>query len=272
MTNEPQLRLIDAAARCLRAVAKMLLGAGVTYTQFDDLAKRAFVEAALADPRGTGRLTNTSRVAVRTGLSRKEVARLKSVLDSQPNQTNTYQIGRPARALQLWHTDSEYVDSSGNPIDLAFEEGEPNFQGLIRHVGGDVPAGAVRAELLAAGAIVELPNGKLRVTKRFFVPSDYGDDLIVGLAFVIAPMLETLNHNLDNPDDAYFQRVTYSDHLPKEAATEFRAMTHADAARLMQEVDEWLGKREVDRGKVEDISRRVGLGVYYFEAPQERRK
>lgn len=248
----------------------MLLGAGVTYTQFEDLSKRAFVQAALTDSRGNGRSVNTSRVAVRTGLSRKEVARLKALLDFQHNSSTAYQIGRPARALQIWHTDPDFVDSNGNPIDLTFDEGEPNFQGLIKRVGGDVPAGAVRAELIAANAVVELPNGKLRAQQRFFVPSDYGDDLIVGLAFIIAPMLETLSHNLDSPKEAYIQRVTYSDHLPKEAADDFRTMTHAEASQLMQKVDAWLATREEDQGKIEDESKRVGLGVYYFESPRNR--
>ena len=63
-----------------------------------------------------------------------------------------------------------FVDKSGLPIDLPFDGGEQTFSGLVKLVGGDVPAGAVRAELLAAGGIVELPNGKFRAQKRFFVP------------------------------------------------------------------------------------------------------
>lgn len=265
MTNELQLRLLHALARCMRSTAKILLGAGINYTQFDELAKRAFVEAA-SDSGRDGRLVNTSRVAVRTGLSRKEVARLKGELSSQSSLTNPYHLGRPARALQLWNTDPDFLDSMGRPIDLSFDNGDPSFQGLIKRVGGDVPVGAVRAELLNAGGIVELPNGKLRVQKRFFVPVDYGDELIVGLAFVIAPMLETLSHNLSNPNDAFIQRVTYSDHLPKEAATAFRAMTQAEASNFMQKIDEWLSAHEENRDLAEDVNKRVGLGIYYFES------
>jgi hypothetical protein len=126
--------------------------------------------------------------------------------------------------------------------------------------------------LLAAGGIVELLNGKLRVQKRFFVPTDYGDDLIVGLAFIVAPMLETLSHNLDNPENAFIQRVTYSDHLPKEAAARFRTMSHVEASQLMQKVDEWLASHEEVHDHAEDVSRRVGLAVSYFESRGEFEK
>ncbi|MDH4312345.1 MAG: DUF6502 family protein, partial [Gammaproteobacteria bacterium] len=159
LKSDLQERLLDAVARCMRPIARMLLGAGISYAQFEEVVKRAFVAQALGEPDAKGRTTNISRVAVRTGLSRKEVSRVRQLLEAPIRKDDsTIQIGIPARALQLWHSDRIFLSESGLPIDLPFDDGEQSFSGLVKRVGGDVPAGAVRAELLSAGGMVELPN------------------------------------------------------------------------------------------------------------------
>ena len=250
----------------MRPMGRLLLGAGVTYSQFDEIARRAFVEEALGRPDATGRTTNVSRVAVRTGLSRKEVARIKQLIESNEQTGESEQSIRPARVLQLWHSDPAFLDGGGSPLDLAFDEEKPSFSELAKRVGGDVPAGAVRAELVAAGAIVELPNGRLRVLKRFFVPAALDEDLVIGFAFVVAPVLETLSHNISNPESALIQRTAYSDHLSEEALSNFRKIGHEQAEGLITSIDEWLSLNESKDASAEDSSKRAGVGVFYFES------
>jgi len=241
------------------------MGAGISYAQFNELAKRAFVEQSLGERDARGRLTNVSRVAVRTGLSRKEVARLKSELHANVSITEAvYRSGRPARVLQLWYSHPLYqVD--GRPIDLHFDQGDVSFASLVRLVGGDVPAGAVRAELISAGGMIELPDGRLRVCKRHFVPVDLGEDLVVGFAFIVAPLLETLEHNSTDPAAAYIQRVAYSDDLPESEHPAFKQIAHQRAETLVQTVDEWIAEHEADPLSTKAKSKRLGLGVFYFE-------
>ena len=241
------------------------MGAGINYAQFDELAKRAFVEESLGERDGRGRLTNVSRVSVRTGLSRKEVARLKAELQAKsPVNETVYQSGRPARVLQLWYSHPLFqVD--GRPIDLHFDEGDVNFTSLVRLVGGDVPAGAVRAELLSAGGMIELDDGLLRVCKRHFVPVELGEDLIVGFAFILAPLLETLEHNSSKPATAYIQRVAYSDNLPASEQGIFREIAHQRAEALVHHVDEWITAHEENPLTPTNGNKRLGVGVFYFE-------
>jgi hypothetical protein len=266
LKSDLQERLLQALARCIRPIASLLLGAGIRYEQFEDVAKRAFVAEALGEPDLRGRTINTSRIAVRTGLSRKEVSRLKQVLDGAVMvSATTDHIVRPARVLQLWHSDSRFLEANGNPVDLPFDQESPSFSDLARLVGGDIPAGALRAELLAAGGIQELPNGKLRVEKRFFIPSALDEDLIVGFAMIVAPMLETLKHNLTNPDDAFIQRVAYSDHLPASEVAALKQLSYTRSAELIQSIDEWISLREIDVQSKLASGRRVGVGVFYFD-------
>jgi hypothetical protein len=126
--------------------------------------------------------------------------------------------------------------------------------------------------LIAAGAIVELPNGKYRVCRRFFVPAALGEDLIVGFAFIVAPLLETLAHNAENPSEALVQRVAYSDFLPDDDLAEFREVSHARASNLMYSIDEWLTKHEDRANGIGEAGRRVGVGVFCFETAASEKK
>ena len=64
----------------LRPIVRFLLRQGILWQDFAELAKETFVEIARAEYGIDGRPTNNSRVAMLTGLSRREVARVRDVL------------------------------------------------------------------------------------------------------------------------------------------------------------------------------------------------
>ena len=101
--------------------------------------------------------------------------------------------GHAARVLQVWHSDARFIGQTGQPMDLLYSGEGDTFVSLLRIAGGDVPPGAVRAELLGAGAIVELESGMLRVLKRHFVPGDLDEKLVFGLTHILFPVLEGLS-------------------------------------------------------------------------------
>jgi hypothetical protein len=57
----------------------------VTWAELADLSKEVFVDVAGCDYGLQGRPTNASRVAMITGLSRREVARLRNILGRLEN-------------------------------------------------------------------------------------------------------------------------------------------------------------------------------------------
>lgn len=249
----------------------MMLRSGIGYRQFAELAKIAFVQEALGERDGRGRTTNLSRVAIRTGLSRKEVSRLRSRLhdraaSSAGSHGHHYHSGHAARVLQLWHADPRFASSKGLPFDLPFAGDELSFCSIVRAVGGDVPPGAVRAELLAAEAVVETPEGLLRPMKRYFVPANVGEELLVGFTHFVAPVLEGLARNTDQDcDQPFIQRLAYSDRLMPSAIPLFREVARDRAEAFAQSVDDWLTPNELHSESDADGSLRVALGVFYYE-------
>lgn len=274
MNSDIQLRMLNAVYACLLPVARLLLRAGITYRQFDSVAKRAFVCEAQAESDARGRRTNTSRVAVKTGLSRKDVRRIRESMSDVANSglgNATDQSGPPARVLHAWHADARFLDSRGNPRNLQFQDDESGFSALVRAVAGDVPPGAVRAELRRAGAVVDLDDGSLQAVKRYYVPGDVDEKAITVISGLLFPMAAGIAHNADPARTAggFIQRFAFSDSLDAQSKFEFRQWSRIQATHFIESMDDWLAEHETEDGLAQNVAHRTtsGIGVFYYEGP-----
>ena len=272
MSSAIQDRVISATGACLRPIARVLLRCGVSYRQFADMAKEAFIEEALSERDTRGRRANTSRVSVRTGISRKEVARLRDLEKGDARRAETRSVGlahysgHAARVLQVWHSDARFVGESGEPNNLPYSGENGSFVSLVKIAGGDVPPGAVKAELLAAGAVAELESGTLKALKRHFVPGSVDEKLVFGLTHILFPVLEGMARNTSGvAKEPWVQRLAYSRRLLPSAMPLFRHIARERCGDFVQSVDDWLVSHEADREEEGGPVMSVGVGVFYFE-------
>lgn len=266
--------MLNAVYACLLPVARLLLRAGITYRQFDTVAKRAFVSEAQSENDTRGRRTNTSRVAVKTGLSRKDVRRIRESMSDVANSglgNSTDQSGPPARVLHAWHADPKFLDDQGHPRNLQFQDDESGFSALVRAVAGDVPPGAVRAELRRAGAVVDLQDGSLQAVKRYYVPGDVDEKAITVISGLLFPMAAGIAHNANPSRTAggFIQRFAFSDSLDAESRFEFRHWSRIQATNFIESMDDWLAEHEGGDGVPVSSADRTtsGIGVFYYEGP-----
>ena len=276
MSDPTQRRLLNSVYACLRPIARLLLRAGITYKQFAEASKRAFVEEAYSEVDSRGRRPNASRVAARIGLSRKEIRKLMELAESSlagSADQATDRAGPLARVLHAWHTDPQFLSSVNEPVDLAVEtEGPgPNFARLVRLVAGDLPVGAVKAELRRAGAIAELDDGRLVVLKRYYVPADVDERAVTVISGMLFPLAAGIEHNA-NPGrttDGFIQRFAYADQLQEALVPVFRGWARQEATAFIERMDDWLSENEGSAKESEKIGagRRVGVGVFYYEGP-----
>ena len=222
--------ILESLAGFLVPVSRFLLRAGVTYKDFEEIAKRAFVQSAIQSYGVRGRPTNVSRVALLTGLTRKEVKQIK---EGQDTVLGAYERERSlsAEVLHRWHTAAEYVDADTRmPIVLPFAGDGLSFSSLVRACMRDIPPGAVRAELKRQGAIVELDSGELKVVKREAIPLDAFEKLVEGIETGLGPMAETIAHNSDpqNEKSVRFQRVVVIPFCKTRRCTEGRGGTEGE--------------------------------------------
>jgi hypothetical protein len=221
------------------------------------------------------RMTN-SRVAIMTGLTRKEVAKIfsgqdqiKRILDS-----NTHRI---ARVLQGWHNDKDFLGPYGMPRDLhvdADTSGAPTFVDLVRRYGGDMPARAMLDELLRSKSVVRADDkSAVRVAQRIYIPEGLAPEVIEVFARGVRRYIETIdfNHNVPDPALKRFERQVFPDDgICAEDWDRFRTFVKERLEPVIEELDTrfaWFDS-PVKTGR-KGLS--VGVGVYvYCDDPDEQ--
>jgi hypothetical protein len=276
MNDSIQNRMLGSLYACLVPIARILLRYGVTYRQFAEVGKAAFVREAFAETDERGRRANGSRVSVKTGLSRKEVRRLRDKVlkvSGGVQRNHADHSGPPARVLHAWHSDARFLDSDALPLALRFDGDGPSFAALVRAVAGDVPPGAVRAELKRAAAIAETSDGRVIPTKRYYVPGNVDEKAVTVMSGMLFPLAAGIDHNSKpgRTADGFIQRFAYSDSLSPELVHAFRAWSRKEAITFIEAIDDWLADNESSTKtpprNVGGLPEIAGIGVFYYEGP-----
>jgi hypothetical protein len=268
MVNKVKKQVLDALLMTLRPLAKALMRSGVGYREFSDMAKLAFVNVAAEDYGLRGRSTNTSRIAILTGLTRKEIKRIKDlgpgVLSEEFVQESPASI-----VLQYWHSDPDYLDAEGNARELSFDQGDHSFSNLVTTYAGDIPPGAMRTELKRVGAIDDVEGDKLSALKRAYLPDGANDRLIISLGEILAAAADTVAYNSDpnlieGIDTRYFT-ISSVDGVPEALFPEIKAHARGKLFELGTNFSDYLSVMKEKAKPSEGENRQVGIGLFYYE-------
>ena len=261
--------LAAAVARILRPLIRILLRNGVSYGTFADIAKNQFVEVARKEFAIEGRKQTISRLAVVTGLTRKEVHR--TLRQSRPDdRSSTDRYNRAARVIAGWRRDKDFLSPRGSPLALPVSGPGNTFQELVRRYSGDIPHRAVLDELAAEGTVRVSDNDQARLIERAYVPKADESMKLHILGVDTAYLIDAIGHNLRMGDaPPKFQRKVLYDNLPDDVLPEFRRLSRNYSQKLLEKLDSWLSIRDRDANpNVSGDGRNVaGLGIFYIEAP-----
>ncbi|MFT4572709.1 MAG: hypothetical protein ACI91F_003614 [Candidatus Binatia bacterium] len=280
-TDDPQENpvhraLAAATRRALRPLVRLFLTHGLPFKAFAEIAKEVFTEAADEDFAIDGRRSTDARISVLTGLTRKDVRRLrKAQTDGSPDPV-VAQFNRAARVTTAWVREQAYHRADGSPAALPFDGATPCFSELVRSYSGDMPARAVFDELLRVGAVVENRDGRIELAARGYVPR--GDEIskLGILGEDLHTLAATIEHNMD-PDvgELWFQRKVAYDNLPAEALEGLRQSAGRRGQKLLEKLDAEISPH--DRDMHPDLGgsgrKQIVVGVYYWEgdAPDEEK-
>jgi hypothetical protein len=271
-------RHVLAACRHLLApVARLLLRSGVTWGEFAELSKEVFVDVARRSYGIQGRPTNNSRVAMITGLSRREVTRVRDVLIGEA-QAAEPPASRVAQVLSAWHVDAEFLDDEGKPMPLPANGQHRSMATLLKRYAGDLPHGAFLKELQHLGLIEKNGDDGFRVLARDYLRSPADPDIVRQLGVALHDHGTTLAHNVNAERDepARFEGMASTPRLAPRYTRAFAKFAEDRGQAFLEEIDAWLVRHEVKGSEKNRAGQgvRVGLGVYLIrdDARRGRRK
>ena len=267
MTLDIYRSVLRACPVLMRPIIRILLKAGVNYKQFAKLTREVYVDVATEDFGISGRKTNTSRVAILTGISRSEVTKLRKKTEEDGEIELPQTVNNAGRLLSGWHTDKEFQDANGAPKLLRINGEEPSFATLMNLYGGDIPTTAMLKELISVKAVEQLEDGSIKALKRYFMPVAFDENRIFNIIDDLVDISNTSYENLvrDHDEQSYFQAKVTNDYVSEAAFSAFQKMAREKGFVLLEEFDDWLANNEVSPEDAEKSKQiRLGLGMYFI--------
>jgi hypothetical protein len=270
---EPALAA-EAISLLLRPLARLMIDHGVQLASMVELLKKALVDEALASYGVAEKSATDTRVALQTGVHRKDVKRLREA-------PRTPGIAAPmvplaASVVGRWISEPRFLNADQSPRMLARtpslgSPGEPDFTDLVNEVSRDVGARAVLDELLRLGVVAVDPEGMVALSEGAFVPQKGLSESFHFLAANVSDHLSTAVHNLapGREGPSMLEQSAFSMDLSDEQAQELGQLARRLWSKSLRQFMQTASVAELRSQSSDGARYRVRYGVYFHQVEQE---
>ena len=223
-----------------------------------------FVEVAQDSFRLDDKPLTDSRIALLTGVHRKDIRTIRAEEDDGASQTRR-KSALLATVIGQWMSHPDFLDASGTPVALPrSDDAGVSFETLVRSVSKDVRPRTVLDELNRAGLIDTGPDGTLRLRAEAVVGTATPADKEVFFAANVGDHLAAAAENLLSDTPPYFERSVFYNQMTPEAVDTIETAARAQSQALLED----LNRQSSDlhrRDKGTSAPRqRYRLGIYFY--------
>ena len=266
---------LSAIRRLMRPIVRQLLAYGVSYPAFSQLLREIYVDVADRELTLPYKRQTDSRIALVTGVHRKETSRLRR----QPGRERggrRLEESAVTRVIGRWMAGPPYADARGQPRPLPYESSvrsRASFARLVRELAVDVPPRSVLDELLRVGAAELRAGNQVVLRTEANIPAQDAEAKLELLGSDPGELFSTIMHNVENPETPRLQRKVVYDNVGADALTALREAARRIGEQFIREANALLAAHDRDRNPQAPggARTRVVLGAYYFEDEIEPR-
>lgn len=267
-TEKTTLLLASVTLRILKPLANILLRNGVSYAFFAETAKRAFIEAAENEYEAEKKKHTISSISTITGLTRKEVSRIKNQPETVLIDDDNPLVNRAARVISGWLNNKAYQDKKGSPATLALEGEKNSFADLVKNYSGDMTVKSILDELIRIGTVDVTEKKQVKLLKHAYIPKHDNNKKLEILGQDVAGLINSINHNLIcEPENLLFQRKSTYKHIPTEKVETLKKELFTQAQLSLENIDQTLC--HYNNNDTNEDTQQVSMGIYYFEETKE---
>jgi hypothetical protein len=255
-----------ALTRVVDPLVDLTFDAGITVQEFSRLVReRAVRMAAIRVAKESGRASK-SRVAIITGLSRSEVARILGAEDLSAKR----RLGQhPARkVLAAWYDNPRFLRVNGDPAVLPIFGKRRSFERLVATYSGGIPVRAMLDQLTQINAVELLSGQRVKAKSRVPIFTGLTNSAIAIIGERAGDLLETLNSNLRATATPLFEGTALVADIDIGAVPLVRREIAEQGAAFVDGANSLLARARATpkRSKLTPSTKcRVGVTVYYFQ-------
>jgi len=278
LDSQYKTKLARALMSMLRPLIRLCIRHEVTHAELTELVRLTYVEVAYDRYSIPDVDMSISRAAVLTGLSRKEVVRLRDALE----QNEAVLPQKPNRAQNVvhgWLNDAEFLDEKDNPLTLPIKQKKRgkeygSFVALVKRYSGDITYGAVLDELNHVGVTEQIDETSVALVNRAYLPHQDDLEQVRVIASSVQDLFEAALHNIDADSNAKrIQRQVVYSPIHSEFVHEIKLKISTEAKEVIKSLNRQLAsvKKKSAKKKGGDV-KRVGFGMYYIESETPKKK
>lgn len=254
---------VTAIRRLLRPLATAMIKVGLTFPMFNNLAREAFVEAAIEDFPVDGKPLSQSRIAILSGVHRQEVRRLTELDHVVPDPPSALPLS--ARVIAVWTGEPAFLDSERKPRPLprVAPDDEASFERLVTSVTKDVRPRALLDEWLRQGKVV-VKDDVVHLLQPAFLPTDGCHEKANFFGRNLRDHIAAGAHNLAGMEPHFFDRAVYCDRLTPESVEELRLLAVEKSRALLIEINQRASELAARDRQNDDGGYRFTLGSFFF--------
>ena len=257
-----------AAYKILSPLIRVLLRYGISQLEFNELSKRIYLESSYKHFNIPGRKISASRVAILTGLSRREVVKLSRQFEDVSLEEHFKEpVNRASRVVCGWLQDKKFKGKNNKPLVLTMCGEKNSFEELVRLYSGNISFSAILDELLRIGAVKRIGDAQVKLVSEGYIPQASEIDSINVMGRSVADMLTSIEYNLTDPEHPRFQREVLYTNMSQSGMNEFKLVSRDKCNALLLDLNDWLGNKwNIEKElKLHEPNTKVGVGIYYIE-------
>ncbi|MGI9133211.1 MAG: DUF6502 family protein [Rhodoferax sp.] len=269
---EPGMAL-QAIAQVARPLARLMIDHGVQLPSMVELLKQALVDQASTAYGLADKGSSDTRIAVLTGVHRKDVRRLRAVLT--PAQAGSPMLSLSASVVARWISEPRFLNADQSARVLARTptraiQGEPDFTTLVAEVSRDVGARAVLDELARLGAVQVRDDGYVELKATAFVPRQGVEESFHFPAANVSEHLAAAAHNLAprRKGSPKLEQSAFSQDLSAEQAEQLHVLARKLWAIALPQFLQMATVAEQRSQADVGPKYKVRFGVYFNDAEQ----
>jgi hypothetical protein len=268
MSTDQQAQLLFSFRKILRPLVRILIRAGVRFDVFCEAVKGVYVETAVRDGLGAFGKGTRAKISFVTAVTRRDVNRYidDPSLLLAPRSAHSRVL---TEVLHRWHTNLSYQGPYGVPLELDFNRRTGvSFTQMIREIDPTVDPAEILDELLQSGVVAGSAERSVKVLARVLVvPEPLSAQMLEQFSSAMADLANTLELNISGGDNSEkrLQRTVFADHgLPNRLLPQFNEFIRTQVARVIEDVDDWLGELRKENPSLDVEKPRVETGLTMF--------
>jgi hypothetical protein len=269
---EPALAA-QAIAVVLKPLARLMIDHGLQLPSMLELLKKALVDEAASAFALADKGSSDTRIALLTGVHRKDVKRLRETPAAEGASTPMASVA--TSVVARWISEPRFLNADQSPRTLARTPrrrmpGESDFTSLVAEVSSDVGARAVLDELERLGVVELREDGHVALKRNAFVPHEGLSESFHFLAHNVSDHLAASAHNLkpDRKGPPKLEQSAFSQGLSAEQAAQLQLLARQLWSDALRQFLQMATVAEQRSAAADGPRYKVRFGAYFNDTEQ----